>query len=203
MTAGLISPGALFALPDPPPVFRVIGLDLSLTSTGVALPDGSTLRIRTRQADGDRRLLVIRDRIRALLAEHRPDLAVIEDMPAKLQAHAAKAIGFVHGVARGELLEADVPYAVVAPGTLKAYAADNGRATKQTLAAAAYLAAGVEFGDDPKGDQCDAWWLRAAGHDAYGAPLFRLPQAQRDRLLKVAWPNFYRQRYALGMGVAR
>lgn len=82
-----------------------------------------------------------------------------------------------------------MPYAYVVPATLKKYAADHGNADKARMAAAAYLAAGVEFADDPGGDQCDAWWLRAAGLDHYGQPLFELPQAQRDRLTKVSWPE--------------
>lgn len=188
---GLFAPGALSPLADPiasPSAgLRVIGLDLSLTSTGVCLPDGSTFRIKTRQKDGDRRLLVIRDSIRAALAEHLPHLAVVEDLP--VHAMAAGRTGHVHGVVKAELLDAGVPYALVVPATLKSFAADHGSADKARMAAAAYLAAGAEFGDDKGGDQCDAWWLRAAGHDALGAPLFGMPQAQRDRLLKVEWPE--------------
>lgn len=197
---GLIASGALSPLADliasPAGGLRVIGLDLSLTSTGVALPDGTTYRIKTRQKDGDRRLLVIRDRIRAALAEHRPHLAVVEDLP--VHAMAAGRTGHVHGVVKAELLDASVPYALVVPATLKSFAADHGNADKARMTAAAYLAAGVEFADDKGGDQCDAWWLRAAGHDALGLPLFGMPQAQRDRLLKVAWPEAVLQRNVVG-----
>jgi Holliday junction resolvasome RuvABC endonuclease subunit len=166
---------------------RVIGLDLSLTSTGVALPDGSTFRIKTRAKDGDRRLSTIRDHIRRVLDEHRPHLAVVEDLPR--HAMGAGVTAMVHGVVRTELVDADVPYAIVVPATLKSFACDHGRAEKQQLADAAFLATGVTFHDDKGGDQCDAWWLRAAGHDAYGVPLFPLPAAQRARLHKVNWPT--------------
>ena len=169
---------------------RVIGLDLSLTSSGVALPDGSTFRIKTRAADGDRRMVVIRDRIREVLDECRPHLAVVEDLPR--HALGAGVTAMVHGIVRSELVASGVPYALVVAATLKSYAADHGRAAKQTMAAAAYLHAGVEFADDPGGDQCDAWWLRAAGHDRYGHPVVRLSQAQRDRLCKVEWPELPR-----------
>ncbi|WP_431980054.1 hypothetical protein [Streptomyces qinglanensis] len=176
---------------SPVPELRVIGLDLSLTSTGVALPDGTTYRIRTRAKDGDRRLLHIRGAIRHDLAAHRPHLAVVEDLPR--HAMGAGVTAMVHGIVRAELLAADVPYAVVVPATLKAFACDHGRAEKQQLAAAAFLVAGVEFADDKGGDQCDAWWLRAAGHDHYGVPLFSLPSAQRQRLSKVDWPTIEEQ----------
>lgn len=178
---------------------RVIGLDLSLTSTGVALPTGATFRIKTKAADGDRRLCIIRDRMRAVLADHAPHLAVVEDLPR--HAKGAGITAMVHGVVRAELLDAGVPFAIVVPATLKSFACDHGNAEKEQLAAAAFLAAGAEFADDKGGDQCDAWWLRAAGHDWAGDPLFELPQAQRDRLSKAKWPEGYVQRYALGMGV--
>ncbi|MFI5525025.1 crossover junction endodeoxyribonuclease RuvC [Streptomyces platensis] len=166
---------------------RIIGLDLSLTSTGVALPDGTTYRIKTRSQDGDHRLVMIRDNLRRALAAHEPvHLAVVEDLPRN--AMAAGVTGMVQGIARCELADAGVPVAYVVPATLKSYAADHGKADKARMAAAAYLAVGIQFTDDPGGDQCDAWWLRAAGHDWWGAPLFTLPAAQRARLTKAKWP---------------
>lgn len=200
MTAipGLLAPSEpnLGVRPPVPAGLRVIGLDLSLTSTGVALPDGTTYRIRTRDKDGDRRLLHIRDSIRDDLADYRPHLAVVEDLPR--HAMGAGVTAKVHGIVLGELLDAGVPYAYVVPATLKAYACDNGRADKAELAAAAYLAAGAEFVDDRGGDQCDAWWLRAAGHDWAGVPLFDLPQGQRDRLRKAKWPAEFARPAGLG-----
>jgi Holliday junction resolvasome RuvABC endonuclease subunit len=196
---GLIAPGVLSPVEDAvtnPAGLRVIGLDLSLTSTGVALPDGTTYRIKTRDKDGDRRLLHIRDSIRDDLADHRPHLAVVEDLPK--HAMSAGLTAKVHGIVLGELLDAGVPYGYIVPATLKAYACDNGRADKADMAAAAYLVAGAEFAHDSGGDQCDAWWLRAAGHDWLGLPLFDMPQAQRDRLSKGKWPNAYAQRYVMG-----
>ncbi|MGO4630541.1 hypothetical protein AB4225_06290 [Streptomyces sp. 2RAF24] len=189
--SGLIPAGAPSPLADiaaaPATGLRVLGLDLSLTSTGVCLPDGSTARIKTRQRDGDRRIVQVRDFVRAAIAGERPHVAVIEDLPK--HAMAAGLTAKVHGPVVCELLDAGVPYAYVVPATLKSYACDHGSADKSRMAAAAYLAAGVEFASDPGGDQCDAWWLRAAGLDHYGEPLFDLPQAQRDRLSKVAWPE--------------
>lgn len=178
---------AMRQAPEATPTLRVLGLDLSLTSTGVALPNGSTFRIKTRPKDGDRRLTVIRDTLRDVIALHRPHVAVVEDLPR--HARGAGVTAMVHGVARAELLDACVPFATVVPATLKAFACDHGRAEKHQLAAAAFLAASVEFADDKGGDQCDAWWLRAAGHDHYGPQLFDLPEKQRERLRKVDWPT--------------
>lgn len=194
---------ALFdiATPAPAPAGAarplVIGLDLSLTSTGIARADGTTLTVKTRKGDGDARLHDIRFAV--ILAATRevdaggppPTLAVLEDLPT--HAKGSGITGMVHGVVRAALIELGIPYALVVPATLKSYACDDGRADKPEMAAAAYLAAGREFPGDltpagKGGDQCDAWWLRAAGLDWLGCPEFTLPQAQRNRLAKAKWP---------------
>lgn len=156
---------------------NVLGLDLSLTGTGICYPDGSTLTVKTRQDDGDARLLQIAEAV-CLAIGGGVDLAVIEDLPT--HAYAAGITGMVHGVVRSELIQAGVPYALVT-------------ADKTAMAIAALKRAGVEFSDD---NRCDSWWLRAAGMDWLGEPLFDLPAAQREHLTglnrkgkpKVKWP---------------
>lgn len=174
---------------------RVLGLDLSLTASGVCLPDGTTSTIKTRTKDGDRRLIVIEEAVRSaagegagpLGADHWVDLAVLEDIPQN--SFAAKPIGMVHGVARLVLAKAGIPYVLVTAATLKAFATGKGNGDKVPMAMAAYKRAGREFGDD---NQCDAWWLHVAGLDRVGQPLFDLPQAQRARLDTVEWPEVSR-----------
>lgn len=153
-----------------------------MTATGVALADGTTLTIKPKGA-GDVRLVSIKDQV--LDAVRLADFVVLEDMPARLQANAAKAVGFVHGAVRTLLVEIHRPYAAVPPATLKAYATGKGNADKTAMAIAALKRTGREFADD---NQCDAAWLRWAGLDRLGAPEFALPQVQRDRLDKAAWP---------------
>jgi len=162
----------------------VLGLDLSLTATGVARPDGSTLTIKTRTKDGDRRLVTIADTLADIIRDSGTvALAVIEDLPK--HAMAAGITGMVHGVTRQTLIRAGIPYALLAPATLKAYATGKGSGDKTPMAMAAYKRAGREFDDD---NQCDAAWLRWAGLDRLGCPEFPMPQAQRDRLDKAVWP---------------
>lgn len=165
---------------------RVLGLDLSLTATGVCLTDGLTLTIKTNAAFGDRRLVHIADALTSMLGDTPTgslDLAVIEDLPK--HAMAAGITGMVHGVARAALIRAGIPYALVVPATLKAYATGRGAGDKSAMILAAYKRAGVEFAND---NEADAWWLRAAGLDRLGHPLFPLPAVQRARLDKAKWP---------------
>jgi Holliday junction resolvasome RuvABC endonuclease subunit len=161
----------------------VIGLDLSLTATGICLPDGTTHTIKTSPKDGDRRLLQISHAIANALAPG-ADLAVVEDLP--IHAKSAGITGMVHGVARAALLEAGVPYALVSPATLKKFATGKGNGDKTPMAIAALKRAGREFADD---NQCDAFWLRAAGLDRLDCLDFKLPADQRAALDKVTWPQ--------------
>lgn len=170
---------------------NVLGLDLSLTGTGICYPDGSTLTVKTRQDDGDARLLQIAEAVCFAIGSG-VDLAVIEDLPT--HAHSAGITGMVHGVVRSELIQAGVPYALVVPSTLKAYATGKGSGDKTPMAIAALKRAGREFADD---NQCDAFWLHVAGLDWLGEPLFELPAAQREFLVgknkngkpKAKWPT--------------
>lgn len=165
---------------------RGAGLDLSLTCTGIAAPDGKTIAVRTRAKDGDRRLLAIDDEIAWLIAT-RPNIVAIEDLPT--HAYSSGITGMVHGVARRALLRAGIPYVLIVPSVLKKYATGNGNASKTDMAIAALERAGIKFPKDPGGDQCDAWWARAMVLDQYGSPVCKLPAAQRAMLKKVEWPS--------------
>jgi Holliday junction resolvasome RuvABC endonuclease subunit len=158
----------------------VAGLDLSMTATGFALPDGTTHLVKPK-TEGDERLTEIRARLSSL---RDCDLVAIEDLPAN--AKSAGITGMVHGAVRSLLLACAVPYVLITPASLKAYATGSGNAGKPEMAVAAFKRAGVEFGDD---NQCDAWWLRAMALDHLGTPLFDLPAAQRKRLDAVKWPQ--------------
>ena len=167
---------------------RIMGLDLSITCTGVAFPDGSTAVIKPR-GKGYGRLLGIEERLCASVRLARPDLAVVEDIRAGLKGDAAKVVPMVHAVAILALGRAGVPYVFVNASTLKLYATGHGGADKENMALAALTYAGREFPGDRGGDMCDAWWLRAAGYATYGEPVVRVPQLHLDALRAVAWPR--------------
>jgi hypothetical protein len=162
---------------------NVLGLDLSITATGVCWPDGTTDTIHGDSAAGDRRLVAIVDRLYRAHLGFQFDLAVLEDLP--VSGRMAGVTGMVQGAVRLALLRLDIPYALVAAATLKAYATGSGRADKHAMRIAAFKRGGLEFMDD---NQCDAWWLRNAGLDWLGHPEVQLPQAQRARLDKAKWP---------------
>lgn len=163
---------------------NVLGLDLSMTATGIAFPDGRTLTVATNAKHKDARLGVIRDAVTMALTG--VDLVVMEEAPPGLKGPAIKAIHMVQGAVRVALLDMGVPYAVVNPSTLKAYATGKKGADKTAMAMAAFKRAALEFPDD---NQCDAWWLLAMGLDRFGQAVVTVPQAQRAFLDSVAWPD--------------
>lgn len=165
---------------------KVIGLDLSMTATGICLPDGKTLTVKTDPKHGDMRLRQIRNTVADNARLSSADLAVLEEAPPGLKGPAIKAIHMVQGAVRTALLDVGVPYAVVNPSTLKVYATGRKGANKTDMAMAAYKRADREFADD---NQCDAFWLWLMGLDRFGAATFTLPAAQRLALDSVTWPT--------------
>ncbi len=168
---------------------NVIGLDLSLTATGVAWHDGTnTLKSPCK---GMQRLAHLRDHLLAVC--HGPlgltvrvDLVVIEgySMGTARQSSHAHGLGELGGVVRLSLWEAGVPYVDVPPACLKKYATGAGNSRKEAVLIAA-VKRGAEVRDN---NEADAWWLRAMGMDALGFPTVAVPQLHRKALVTVAWP---------------
>lgn len=167
----------------------VIGIDPSLTATGVADVHGETTTVRA-DTVGDERLVQIVDAIHEAIhpagaySPLRVDLAVLEDLPT--HGHGAGKTGMAQGVIRHQLQIAQIPYVSVPPATLKKYATGRGNATKADMRMALYQRAGLDVRDD---NQVDAWWLRALGLHVLGEPLLALPQSHTDALVKIAVPE--------------
>ncbi|MEU0236827.1 hypothetical protein ABZ234_03985 [Nocardiopsis sp. NPDC006198] len=173
---------------DAPP--RVTGADLSISATGICTPEAKTSTINPKQK-GDRRLpeiaaAVAEASITLAMFEGERHLVVIEDLP-PVRANALAILGMVHGAVRAELVSRLMPYALITPATLKAFATGKGNATKPDMRMALYKRTGLDIADD---NQVDAWWLRAAGMQALGHPVVDLPAAQVARLDKVLWPTW-------------
>lgn len=163
----------------------VVGLDLSLTATGLADTPG-TRTIRSGDLRGTTRFSWIASDIFDDGIIQAADLVVIEGPSYGSMSGAGhhEAAGLWWHIAY-RLDTLDVPYAVIPPTTLKKFATGSGKATKPDMRMALFQRAGLDLRDD---NQVDAWWLRAAGLDILGRPLVDLPKAQREALDKVTWP---------------
>jgi Holliday junction resolvasome RuvABC endonuclease subunit len=158
---------------------RVIGLDLSLNSTGVADSYGGAHRLRPGDRDGIARVAWILDELWTIVDRSpSPDLAVIEGY-----AYAASArrevLGELGGVIRWNLYTNDIPFVVVAPSTLKKFATGKGTGGKAGVLVAARERLGYAGLSD---DEADAIWLRMYGLGLLGACPVTLPALNRSAL---------------------
>jgi len=136
---------------------KVIGIDPSLSSTGLcwAIGESETIKLK---ADDPRRLVRLHDIVYSRAIAQR--LAVIEDLPT--HAMSAGLTGQAQGLVRKVLQEQEIPYLTVPPATLKKFATGSGKATKGEMLKAYEARMGTAPGgmDD---NQIDAWWLREMG----------------------------------------
>jgi Holliday junction resolvasome RuvABC endonuclease subunit len=160
----------------------VIGLDLSLTATGVATPEGEeTWRP---PGTGMARLDWVRASVAELLGYWAPGLVVVEGYSYGSRASHAHGLGELGGVVRLALADAAVTYVDIPPASLKKYATGKGNAGKGEVLTAAVRRLGYGGHDD---NQADALWLRAMGMHHLGHPLTELPAAHLTGLAKVDW----------------
>lgn len=162
----------------------VLGLDLSLTATGVAWPNGaSSIMAPPKKMTGVERLAWFRYVIGESLENPRPDLVVVEgySFGTPNNAHHAGELG---GVVQLALYDANVAYVLIAPGSLKKFATGKGNANKDAMLVAA-VRAGYQGNDN---NEADAWWLRQMGlYHCREADVART--AYRDEsVVKVTWP---------------
>lgn len=177
---------------------RIIGIDMSLTGTGIS--DGSASWVIS-SAPAGQDLAARHARLETMLAKitqravagftRGADLVVVE---APVFGGASGRGAFV--LERSALwwlvvawfLERNVPIAEVTASSVKFYATGKGNASKALMIdQAARRLPDVETGADD--NRVDALWLSAMGHDHAGQPLVTLPAAQRKALDKVRWPG--------------
>jgi Holliday junction resolvasome RuvABC endonuclease subunit len=161
----------------------IVGLDLSLTATGVA-NGRTTWTIDPGALRGPARLDLIARKVRDAAQDAR--LVAIEGY-AFGRPHGMAALGELGGVIRWMLWNLGIPYAEVPPASLKRYATGKGNAPKQDVLAAAIRRGGDLF-DGSDDNRADAWWLRAMAMDNYGSPVVTVPAEHRKALAMLRWP---------------
>jgi Holliday junction resolvasome RuvABC endonuclease subunit len=157
---------------------RVVGLDLSLTATGMACSVGGgmwTDTIRTKTRGHDRLDYILSNVCEAVRGA---DLAVIEGLAFDAHDTDRKNAG-LNWMVRHALWLKGVPYALIAPATLKQYATGKGSADKDVLLVAGNLHLPPFFVDhEPDDNEVDSAWLAAAGCRWLGQPIDTTPASQ-------------------------
>lgn len=175
---------------DAAPLPRVLGVDLSLTATGVS--NGSwcqTISVPGRAGDDlvarDERLHKIADYVLWLVGQ--PDLVVIEGPSHNSRnGHVWDRAGLWWRVVH-RLLAREVPLAVAPPASRAKYATGKGNAGKDTV----LLAASRRWSDCPisNNNEADALVLAQMGLDWLGRPTVPMPATHKAALTGVAWPE--------------
>lgn len=166
--------------------FNVIGLDPSLTSTGVASTAGWVDRIHPKKPlTGINRLRVIVTSVRELTKT--ADLAVLEGPSYNSTGGHQHERAGLWWMVYDCLDLRGIPTAVVAPASRCRYATGKGNASKDAV-----LSAVVRRFPDVEvtgNDEADALVLAAMGADYLGRPMAAMPATHRAALDKVAWPD--------------
>ena len=167
---------------------RVVGLDLSLTATGVADKQGARV-IRTGQMRGAERLKYIGAQVDRICAgkdylEIKADIVVIEGY-----AHDAKfggpQQGELGGVVKVCLYQRGIPYISIPPKRLKKFATNNGNAGKDQMIAAA-VRMKPEINNN---NEADAYFLYLMGLAHYEQRDVIAPKFRAEVLKSIEWPE--------------
>jgi Holliday junction resolvasome RuvABC endonuclease subunit len=172
---------------------RVLGLDLSLTGTGICRLGAAGVEIlwtvRPRKLTGHERLEYILDAIYE--AQHGADLdLVMVEGPSYgsqggQQGHHER--GGLWWLVTHSLYARRRSYGVVAPKARAKYATGNGNDAKPAVLAAVRETYGhlAEVRND---NEADALVIAAMGADRCGAPIAVVPEVNRAALKNVSWP---------------
>lgn len=168
---------------------RVIGLDLSLTSSGVASSLGWTDTIRPKKIRGLERLRMILESVRAYTSGY--DLVVLEGPSfghSGFRQH--EELVALRWMIRDVVDRQQAPFAIVPPATLKLYATGRGNATKNDMAQAMdlkYPGRTPGFLAGRRFDEADA--LALADMGAAYLTNASLTAAQQRAMATVQWPE--------------
>jgi Holliday junction resolvasome RuvABC endonuclease subunit len=179
----MIPGAALAVVPGVRP--RILGLDLSITCTGLAGPDWTDTIKPSKKLDTLARMdVIVRELTDRFVAG--VDLVALEGIA--MAAHDTnRQIAGLNWVVRRELWKRGVPFASVPPMTLKQFIAGKGNASKaDVVREVTRRFPWFEGGED----EADAVALAAMAAERVGSPMAQMPKAQRDAAMaKVAWPE--------------
>lgn len=167
-----------------------IGLDLSLTGTGIASSAGWTRVLRPPVgARGHTRLAWIRQQVLDALPAY-PALVVVEG-PSYGNQGAARQSGHheragLWWLVTHTLWKRDIDYAVASPAARAKYATGKGNADKAAVVREVTRRFDWFTGGE---DEADALVLAAMGADWLGHPIADVPKTHAEALTKVAWPE--------------
>jgi Holliday junction resolvasome RuvABC endonuclease subunit len=167
----------------PAPV--VMGLDLSLTSTGYSV--AGTTGVISSSHKGPERLIELRNTFVDLLVSESVSIVAIEGYSFASRNSQAHSIGELGGVIRVELFSREIPFVVIPPTCRAKFATGRGNASKNEVISSVSAKTGLIWSNPGADDRCDAWLLEEMVLNKLGNPRFAWPAVNLSALDKVDW----------------
>ncbi|MFD4273797.1 hypothetical protein R2B67_26145 [Streptomyces cyaneofuscatus] len=165
----------------------VIGLDLSLTCTGVA-GEGWADYIRPKTLRGHPRLNHLVDEVTSFIKK--ADLVIIEGPSfGGGVAHRHEDLAGLRVMVRHACWRRSIPYAIVPPSCRALYAAGKGSAPKGLVRDEVARRYGIELDGVGRYDMADAYTLLAMGLHHLGHQLAEVPEKNATGLSGCQWPD--------------
>lgn len=165
----------------------VIGLDLSLTSTGMAYAD-LTQSVQPK-AKGMERLEAINRVVLEVCDRYSEPFVVVEGYSYSSRNSHAHALGELGGIVRFSLWQRGIPYADVPPTCRAKFATGKGNAGKAEVVSAISARTGLLWSGKGAEDQCDAWVLQEMGLAHFGNQRHSWPAVNLTALDTIEWPT--------------
>ena len=167
------------------PFDKILGLDLSLTSTGYC-HNGQADVIQVK-SKGDERLRDISSAIYAIRKKLDIQLGVIEGYSFASMFSRAHAIGELGGVVRLDLFNSGTPYIVIPPTCRAKFATGKGNSKKADVMHAITDKTNINWTGNGGDDKCDAWILEEMALTKLGRSKYTWGKENLDALKKVDW----------------
>jgi Holliday junction resolvasome RuvABC endonuclease subunit len=164
---------------------NILGVDLSLTSTGISA-NGKTGTITT-SAKGPERLSIISLAVLDAVIDNSIQLVAIEGYSFASRNSQAHSIGELGGVVRTRLWERNIPYVDIPPTCRAKFATGRGNAAKTEVMSSISAKTGLVFSGKGADDMCDAWILEEMCRTRIGISDYTWSAAQLSALDKVDW----------------
>lgn len=164
---------------------QIMGLDLSLTSTGYSI--NQETGIISTNTKGPERLTRISNELINLVMSNPVDAVILEGYSFASRNSQAHSIGELGGVVRMRLWQVGVPYVEVPPTCRAKFATGKGNASKNEVISSISAKTGIVWTGAGADDRCDAWILEQMGLAYLGKSNYDWPEVNMSALDKVDW----------------
>jgi Holliday junction resolvasome RuvABC endonuclease subunit len=169
----------------------VVGLDLSLTSTGICI-DGVAESLSS-QLKGVERLADLAEQVCQRVSSTPHAVVCVEGYSFGSRNSQAHAIGELGGVVRYRLWQLGTPVVDIPPTCRAKFATGRGNAGKDEVVSAISARTGIVWAGKGANDRCDAWILEEMGRTHFNNQRYEWPQVNLSAMDKVDWSPFTSQ----------